>query len=384
MVEEKDLTKGKIDLIKALFVKIQIEADSMQVDIDNLKNSSDADVSNISSQLSSFKNSINFQRTSLDQTQTALSAIIYEIGSLQTLNASEDQKKALILSQITELNNKLNDSYDTLDSLKLRINNFQVPNAASNQSKKIQDRINKIRGMYDEADNISRSISFDFKSLEKNFLSQPINIDETAIYGDIKYFDYLGAGVLSLIIFFVCLMAPALNIISEKEDNTLYRISTTPASSLTIFLGKFILFMSFGFCEMIYTLFLAVVLYGLRISGSAFNVIIILSLLACCSISIGLFISSKVKTMQQAMIIVPIIVIPSFLISNAFFPPDIMAPFMNYVSYITPMTFSNHALNGIMVKGFGIQDILIDILALIGFTLVPLILFIMSYRKLKY
>ena len=135
---------------------------------------------------------------------------------------------------------------------------------------------------------------------------------------------------------------------------------------------------------MIYTLILAIVIYDLRITGSIYDVVIILTLLACASISIGLFISSKVKTMQQALVIVPLIVIPSFLISHSFFRPDIMAGFMNYVAYITPMTFSNHALNAIMIKGFSLGDVMIDIYAMLAFTIIPLILFIWSYKRIKY
>src|SRR3989338_7690257 len=141
-----------------------------------------------------------------------------------------------------------------------------------------------------------------------------------------------------------------------------------------------------GVVDSLYKVFFSfsVFLYDLRISGNVFDVIFILSLLSFSSISLGLFISSKVKTMQQALVIVPVIVIPSFLISHAFFPPDIMAEFMNYVAYATPMTFSNHALNAVIVKGFSLKDVLIDIYALTAFTIVPLILFIWSYKKIKY
>ena len=135
---------------------------------------------------------------------------------------------------------------------------------------------------------------------------------------------------------------------------------------------------------MIYTLLLAIMLYDLRITGSIYAVIFILSLLACASISIGLLISSRVKTMQQALVLVPLIVIPSFLISHAFFPPDIMTNSMNLIAYITPMTFSNHALNAIMIKGFTLSEVMPDIYALLGFTLIPLILFIWSFKKIRY
>ncbi|MFH1521935.1 MAG: ABC transporter permease, partial [archaeon] len=255
----------------------------------------------------------------------------------------------------------------------------------------VNDSITELENMFEDLNatfmivkNKSEDINFDFDKLQKDFLIEPVVMNTEEMYGETTYFDYLGAGVLSLIVFFICVLAPALNVIAEKESNTLYRLSTTPANTSMIFFGKFLLFLIFGFVEMMYTLTLAIVLYNLRITGSIYEVVAILTLLACASIAIGLFISSKVSTMQQALIIVPVLVIPSFLISNSFFPPDIMPAFMDYISMITPMTFSNHALNNVMIKGFSLSFVWVDLLVLFMFMLVPLVLFIWSYRRIKY
>ena len=230
----------------------------------------------------------------------------------------------------------------------------------------------------------SDEIDFGFEGLQKDFLMEPVIVNSEEVYGETTYFDDLGAGILSLIVFFICLLVPILNIISEKESNTLYRLSTTPVNTSVVFLGKFFLFLIFGFIEMMYTLVLAIVLYDLKITGSIYDVVLILTLLACASIAIGLFVSSRVSTMQQALVITPVLVIPSFLISNSFFPPDVMPVFMDYLSKITPMTFSNHALNNVMIKGFSLSFVWFDLLALFLFMLIPLGLFIWSYRRIRY
>ncbi len=384
--EKKEEGKDKIDEIKAIFNEIEKENELLQTDIDKLKNETNSiDTSELEELNKEIKLYLNNQTTSINQTLNSFDLLINQLTTLKAFNQTEEQKKVLLILQLSVMRNSFNSSLSGISNLTNSIDNIDFSDITdSNLSDKIEERTKKIKSLFEEADSISKEINLDFEMLKQKFLSEPLIINENKLFGPIRYFDYLGAGVLSLIIFFIGLMAPALNIVSEKEKNTLYRISTTPASSLTIFLGKFILFILFGFLEMMYTLFLAIFLYDLRITGSIYATIVILFLLSCAAISIGLFISSRIKSMQQALVMIPLIIIPSFLISNSFFPPEVMPDFMLYVSKITPMTFSNHALNSIMIKGFSLHEILPDIYVLIAFTLIPLILFIWSYRRMKY
>ncbi|MFA5856225.1 MAG: ABC transporter permease [Candidatus Pacearchaeota archaeon] len=384
--QEKDEGKKKIDDVKAIFEDIKKESELLEKEIDDLKNeSSSINFTEMKQIVNEMNSSLDEQLKSLKDTKSAMDNIISVLNTLETNNATEKVKKETVIAQLSLINNGIDSSI-----IEIRRNIVKIEKINSSKikdpmfSKKIEDRLNYIKERFEEADKKSKDINLNFDNLDKDFLSEPISMDEIAIHGPINYFDYLGAGILSFIVFFVCILAPALNIISEKEENTLYRLSTTPASSLTIFIGKFIVYISFGFVEMAYTLLLAIFLYDLRITGHFYEVIIILTLLACSAIAIGLFISSKVKTTQQALGIFPLIVIPSFLISNSFFPEDIMAEYMTYISYITPMTFSNHALNAIMIKGYTLSQIWPDILILCGFIIVPLTFFIISFKRLKY
>ncbi|MBU4070220.1 MAG: ABC transporter permease [Nanoarchaeota archaeon] len=382
---EKKEGKEKIDKVKNIFDEVEFESDILDIELDDLKKQTDEfNVSELQDFVDETKDSLREKQDCLDNAKNTLELITSEVDNLVVYGESIELKLT-ILAQLSAIIENFNNLSEELEDILDEINNLNIPDIEDdNLSEKIEQRLDKIKNLFEDANTIAKDINIDFEKLEQKFLSEPVKLNETPSFGPIKYFDYIGPGILSLIVFFVSLMAPVLNVISEKEKNTLYRLSTTPVSSVTIFFGKFILFIIFGFFEMIYTLFLAIFLYSLRITGSVYDVIIVLFLLSCSAISIGLFISSKVKSMQQALVVVPLIVIPSFLISHSFFPPDIMPDFMNHVSKITPMTFSNHALNSIMIKGFALSDIMVDIYALLAFTIVPIILFIWSYKRIKY
>jgi len=167
------------------------------------------------------------------------------------------------------------DSLDSLDDGLFDIisanNDLQDGVREMDVSTNINASIEELEQMFEDLNasfmiirNKTDNIDFNFDGLQKDFLVEPVIMNTEEMYGETTYFDYLGAGILSLIVFFICLLAPALNVIAEKESNTLYRLSTTPANTSMIFFGKFLLFLLFGFVEMIYTLFLAIMLYDLR------------------------------------------------------------------------------------------------------------------------
>ncbi len=374
--KEKDKGKQKIDEIKIIIDNVEIKADELEEDLEKLKEDLEDDSINQAEEiLDEIKQTTDSQKQLIQESEQTF------IELIQAIQFSNFSQKNQILTKISEVQENLNNSNREVRRILHKIESMEIPYINADD---MEEKFNNINNDFENIQGKTEDINYEFKKLERKFLSEPIILNEIAIHGEIKYFDYLGAGVLSLIVFFVCIMAPSLNIISEKEKNTLYRISTTPISHLKFFLGKFTLFLIFGFIIMIYTLILSLILYNLRITGSIFAVTTILFLLACSSISLGLFISSKVKTMQQILVLVPLIIIPSFLISHAFFPPDIMEEFMNYVSYATPMTFSNHALNAIMIKGFQLKDLTTDILALLAYAIIPLIFFILNFKNIKY
>lgn len=381
---EKEVGKEKIEHVKNIFEEIRNESKILEKDINDSKTSSNGiNINEINGKIKNLKDGLDNQTNFLNQTSQALSQLTLGVGSLETQNVEQQQT---IVAGMTQITDNFNESLKGVSTMRGNLNSINLNSNDTGLDKKIEDRLNHMKNLFDEADKLSQGINFDLKKLQKDFLSEPLRLKENQSYGEIKYFDYLGGGILSLIVFFLGLMLSSVNIINEKEKNTLYRISTTPAKGGSIFLGKFILFIIFGFVELVYTILLAVFLYHLRIDGSIMNVVFILFLLNCSAISLGLLISSKIKTMQQGLIIIPLLIIPSFLLSQTFFPKDMLPNFMVYISYISPMTFSTHALREVMIKGLPLlsNSIIPDLIALGLFVIIPLVLFVWSYRRIKY
>lgn len=85
--------------------------------------------------------------------------------------------------------------------------------------------------------------------------------------------------------------------------------------------------------------------------------------------------------MRQAVMLVPLVVIPSVLISQTFSPIEVMPQFMQYVAYLSPMFYSNVALREIMIKGTSIDGVIGAILVLALYAVVTLIIGIAISKK---
>ncbi len=239
----------------------------------------------------------------------------------------------------------------------------------------------RIYRQVEEIQNRIKNIRLDLKTMKKEFLAMAYDIDRRYEFGQISYFAYLTPAILSLLLFHLGIVVTTINIVDERNAKTLFRVAITPLGKIEFFGGKFIIFLMIGMIEILYTLALAIFLFDVKIAGSILSVIIVLFLLIAACTGLGLLISTVVKTMRQASMLMPLVVIPSVLLSQTFSPIEVMPRFMQYFAYLSPMLYSNIALREIMIKGTSIFSLLMPVLILAGYALITLSLGIAVYKK---
>jgi ABC-2 type transport system permease protein len=89
-----------------------------------------------------------------------------------------------------------------------------------------------------------------------------------------------------------------------------------------------------------------------------------------CFVGFGMMFSATAKTQEDYIQIIMPIAMPMMFISGVFFPIETMPWVLQKLAYILPLTYANDAFRAVMLKGVGIGGIAIDLLVLIGFTLV--------------
>jgi ABC-2 type transport system permease protein len=71
----------------------------------------------------------------------------------------------------------------------------------------------------------------------------------------------------------------------------------------------------------------------------------------------------------------------STLLAGVYYPISVLPDWLTPLSHILPMTYALDAMRLAMLRGYSIYDVRVDILALLGFTVVLTPLAFVAFRK---
>lgn len=170
--------------------------------------------------------------------------------------------------------------------------------------------------------------------------------------GNMRYLDYLSAGILAQSALFVAIFY-GIATIWERDLGILQRYLVSPAPRLALVLGKALSAGVRALSQAIIIYILSVSL-GADISFAPMNVIgvIVALLLGSALFSLlSLVIACIVKTRERFMGIGQMLTMPIFFASNAIYPLALMPGWMRTVSRINPLTYQVDALRALMLAG---------------------------------
>ncbi len=362
----------KIDNVLSKFGNIAgIFNDNIE-DLENLKTDlENGEIDNLEDGLNSIEGNISLMKSSL---QLLVEQDPSLADSLTPVIAGLDETENSLNSISSDI------SSSGLYNLPSKISEFKTDLEKSGEDiDEIDSDVDYISEKYNSVKQDVNSVTLELKNLKKEFLSLPIDLEDTFVYDEITYFEYLVPGIASLIIFFIAVVSTANNIIDEKDKKTFQRVMVTPLRKTELFLGKFFVFFFIGCIEAIYVMDL-IFLFGVDIWKNFWSIFAILVLLVACSVAIGLFISSLIKSTRQGMMIIPLVIIPSILITGIFSPLDPLPEFIKMIGKVVPIYYSTTALREIMIKGTPLLALKEEIIALIVTFFNMLILTLISFK----
>jgi ABC-2 type transport system permease protein len=205
-------------------------------------------------------------------------------------------------------------------------------------------------------------------------MDMPIVIDQVYVYGggETRFIDYFAPGVISFAIMMVTTMITIILFVNERRNGTLQRLLVSPASESEIVAGYAFAFAVIGIIQSIVVLVAAILLFNITIVGNIFLALIVILLLAFGHQGLGILLSAGAKNELQAIQFIPLILFPSILLAGLFWPIESIPSYLQPLSYIIPLRYGIDAERSIMLRGWGIGEIWIDILVLIVFALLTL------------
>ena len=222
----------------------------------------------------------------------------------------------------------------------------------------------------------SPSISHQFNNFKDD-----IGLHINRIYGNIKYIDFLVPAVLGMTVMMSCMMGMGATIAGERETGELARLFMTPTSVSTVIGGKIAAKLLIELVRALILIFMSILLFNVSIKGGILQTFIVLIIGALCFVGFGIMLSARTQTQEDYAQIVMPFSMPMMFVSGVFYPIETMPWILQKLAYIFPLTYLNDAMRGIMLKGQTLGDVWLDLVVLLGFTILFFIIGVKRFNR---
>ncbi|HHH53427.1 MAG TPA: ABC transporter permease [Bacteroidetes bacterium] len=188
-------------------------------------------------------------------------------------------------------------------------------------------------------------------------------------------------GTITVILMLISAMMTSISIAREKEKGNMEILLVSPIKPYMVIIGKVIPYIALALVNAISILLLGVFLFGLPIRGSYVLLMLEIILFIITVLSLGIFISTKVKTQQEALLISLMgLLLPTIILSGFIYPIESLPKVLQYFSHIIPAKWFLIILRNIMIKGTEFHFIIKETVILIGMMLFFMVLSIKNYK----
>ncbi|MDD5959965.1 ABC transporter permease [Methanobrevibacter wolinii] len=245
--------------------------------------------------------------------------------------------------------------------------------------------INQLQSSQTQSNQANLSVQ---NASSKNSVSSQINsvksgiaIQINRIYGNIKYIDFLVPAVLGMTVMMSCMMGMGASIAGERETGELARLFMTPTSVSTVIAGKIFAKLSVEMMRALILLFAAIILFNVVVKGGILQTLFLLFLGAICFVGFGVALSSRAQNQEDYSQLVMPFSMPMMFVSGVFYPVETMPWIFQKIAYICPLTYLNDAMRAVMIQGHSLGFVWVDILVILGFTLLFFLIGVVSFDR---
>ena len=211
--------------------------------------------------------------------------------------------------------------------------------------------------------------------------TNPVQVNR--IFGDIKYIQFFGVGVIVMAIFMTTMMGGGIALIKDREMGIHEGYLVTPVKRSSIIAGM----ISSGTVRAFLAGFI-IFIVGVLITGTmirdpeGFLLVIVVIFIASLGVtSLMVSIASRFSNQQEYASTTAFFNLILFMTSGAFYPTIGMPDWLRWITLINPEWYAVHALRSIILRGQGLAVIAPDIIALLVFSAVAITLGITTYRR---
>jgi ABC-2 type transport system permease protein len=188
-------------------------------------------------------------------------------------------------------------------------------------------------------------------------------------------------GLIGVILTMTMVLITALAVTREVERGTMENLLAMPLQPFEVMAGKILPYIFVGYIQVTVVLVAALLLFGVPMLGSYFDLSVALALFIAANLAIGFTISTVAANQLQAMQMTFFFFLPSILLSGFMFPFRGMPEWAQWIGEVLPNTHFMRIVRGVMLKGSALTDMFNDVWPLIAFMLAAMAVALMRYRR---
>jgi len=188
-------------------------------------------------------------------------------------------------------------------------------------------------------------------------------------------------GLIGIILTLTMMLFTAVAVVREREHGNLELLINTPVSTTELMVGKVVPYIFIGLVQLALIITVGSLLFGVPVRGSIIELYLAASVFIAANLSLGLFVSTVVKTQFQAIQMTIFFLMPSILLSGFVFPFDGMPRLVRYIGEVLPNTHFIRLTRGIMLRDASLAELLPELAALGIFTVIAMAAAMVRFKK---
>ncbi len=160
-----------------------------------------------------------------------------------------------------------------------------------------------------------------------------------------RVFQRIGVPLVGIFPMTSMFLVTSITMLRERTTGTLERLLTTPLAKLDLLGGYALAFGAMAVLQGALTSAVAFGLLGLDVEGPLLAVVLLAVVNALLGTAMGLLVSAFANSEFQAAQFMPVFLLPQLLLCGLIAPRAAMAPALEAISNVLPMTYAYDALN---------------------------------------
>ncbi|MEX6125193.1 ABC transporter permease [Staphylococcus arlettae] len=213
---------------------------------------------------------------------------------------------------------------------------------------------------------------------------QPYEMKTDYLYGSASstYFDMINPILIAFFVFFFTFLISGIGLLKERTSGTLERLLASPIKRSQIIFGYIIGYGIFSIIQTVIVVLFAVYVLNIIVEGSILVVLLTTILTALVALTFGILLSTFAASEFQMIQFIPLVIVPQVLFAGLI-PIESMSKILGYIAHIMPLYYAGQTMQDVMIKGFVLEDVYLNLLVLLALFLVLLVLNIIGMKRYR-